>query len=98
MALHRVRLDSTSSGGVNQKNDEDDEMASEKQRLDIIEVLSLIPVTREMRLLTFIKKPHVEHASPNTHCAHSLGGQTETHDRFTSECGGKYVTGRAIRN
>merc|ERR1719506_295320 len=38
MALHRVRLDSPSSGGVNQKNDQDDEMASaQKQRLDIIE-------------------------------------------------------------
>merc|ERR1719506_1194924 len=37
MALHRVRLDSPSSGGVNQNNDQDDEMASEKQRLDIIE-------------------------------------------------------------
>ena len=54
MALHRVRLDSPSSGGVNPENDQDDEMAIEKQRLDIIEVLSLMPVTREMRLLTFI--------------------------------------------
>ena len=39
MALHRVRLDSPSSGGVNPENDQDDEMAIEKQRLDIIEVL-----------------------------------------------------------
>ena len=41
MALHRVRLDSPSSGGVNQKNGQDDEISSEKQRLDIIEVSSV---------------------------------------------------------
>ena len=61
MALHRVRLDSPSSGGVNQENDQDDEMAIEKQRLDIIEVLlSLMPVIRDMWLLSFIyqKKEH----------------------------------------
>ena len=67
MALHRVRL---SSGGVNQKNDQDDEMASEKQRLDIIEVLSLIPVTREMRLLSFIyQKNHMLSMRRQTHIA-----------------------------
>ena len=55
MALHRVRLDSPSSGGLKHKNDQDDEMASEKQRLDIIEVLlSLMPVIRDMWLLSFI--------------------------------------------
>ena len=65
MALHRVRLDSPSIGGVNLENDEDDEMAIEKQRLDIIEVLSLIPVTREMRLLSFIHQTtDAGHVSP----------------------------------
>ena len=55
MALHRVRLDSPSSGGLKHKNDQDDEMTSEKQRLDIIEVLlSLMPVIRDMWLLSFI--------------------------------------------
>ena len=49
MALHRVRLDSTSSEGLNQENGQDDEMASaQKQRLDIIEVLSFMPVTRDV--------------------------------------------------
>ena len=53
--LNTARVtDSTSSGGVNPENDQDDEMAIEKQRLDIIEVLSLMPVTREMWLLSFI--------------------------------------------
>ena len=42
MALHRVRLDSPSSGGLKHKNDEDDEMASEMQRLEIMEVLSVV--------------------------------------------------------
>ena len=55
MALHRVRLDSPSSGGLKHKNDQDDEMASEKQRLDIIEVLlSPTPVISDMWLLSFI--------------------------------------------
>ena len=55
MALHRVRLDSPSSGGLKHKNDQDDEMASEKQRLDIIEVLLLLmPFIRDMWLLSFI--------------------------------------------
>ena len=69
--LNTVRMtDSTSSGGVNQKNDQDDEMASEKQRLDIIEVLSLIPVTREMRLLSFIyQKNHMLSMRRQTHIA-----------------------------
>ena len=53
MALHRVRL---SSGGVNQKNDEDDEMASEKQRLDIIEVLSLMFITRDVASVVYLSK------------------------------------------
>ena len=49
MALHRVRLDSTSSEGLNQENGQDDEMASaQKQRLDIIEVLSFMPVIRDV--------------------------------------------------
>ena len=56
MALHRVRLDSTSSGGVNQKNDQDDEMASEKQRLDIIEVLSFMPVIRNVDSVVYYQK------------------------------------------
>ena len=59
MALHRVRLDSTSSGGVNQENDQDDEMASEKQRLDIIEVLSLMPVTRDAASVVYLSKNHM---------------------------------------
>ena len=56
MALHRVRLDSPSSGGFKHKKyDQDDEMTSEKQRLDIIEVLlSLMPVIRDIWLLSFI--------------------------------------------
>ena len=49
MALHRVRLDSTSSEGLNQNNGQDDEISSaEKQRLDIIEVLSFMPVIRDV--------------------------------------------------
>ena len=82
MALHRVRLDSSSSEGLKQKkNDQDDEIACEKQRLDIIEVSS-VAHSRHLRYVVSVvylsKRIHVEYASPNTCCAHSLGGQTET--------------------
>ena len=38
MALHRVRLDSLSGGSLSKTSNEDDEMESEKQRLDTMEV------------------------------------------------------------
>ena len=57
MALHRVRLDSTSSEGLNQQNGQDDEMASaEKQRLDIIEVLSFMPIIRDVVSVVYYQK------------------------------------------
>ena len=81
MALHRVRLESPSSGGLKHINDQDDEMASEKQRLDIIEVSSVAHTHHQRYVASVVylsKRMHVEYASPNTCCAHSLGGQTET--------------------
>ena len=54
--LHRVRSDSPSSGGLEQKeNDQDGEMASaQKQRLDIIEVRSRIPATIDLTPVVYL--------------------------------------------
>ena len=71
MALHRVRLDSPSSGGLKHKNEEDDAMASEKQRLDIIEVL-LFAHARHQRYLASVVYlcMQKEHSSSIHHQAH----------------------------
>ena len=75
-------------------------MGSEKQRLDIIEVLcgSYVCSSSDILFMVFLfssKKytlthSHTEYASPDKWCAHSLGGQAETsecnaHERFASD-------------
>ena len=54
--LHSVRSDSPSSGGLEQKNnDQDGEAASaQKQRLDIIEVRSLVPATIDLTPVVYL--------------------------------------------
>ena len=81
MALHRVRLESPSSGGLKHINDQDDEMASEKQRLDIIEVSSVAHARHQRYVASVVylsKKEYMLNMRHQTCCAHSLGGQTET--------------------
>ena len=72
MALHRVRLDSPSGGRLRKTSNEDDEMGSEKQRLDIIEVMWLICVLVIRDVVSVIqlsKSTHVAHALATT-CFH----------------------------
>ena len=47
MALHRVRLDSTSSEGLNQNNGQDDEM-------NAIEVLSFVLVIKDVTCVVYL--------------------------------------------
>ena len=86
MALNKLRMTDQPPTGS------DAMTSAEKQRLDMIEVLSRMPVIRDVAFVVyfFIKKTHVEYASPNMCCTNSLGGQAETiecraHERFASD-------------
>ena len=61
MALHRVRLDSPSSGSLKKKHYQDDEMASEKQRLDIIEVSSVAHARHQRYVASVVYLSKIEH-------------------------------------
>ena len=58
MPSYRERSDSPSSGGLKQKNDEDDETACEKQRPESTQVLLLMPAITDLTSVVYFLLKH----------------------------------------